>query len=333
MMRSKFFFILFFSLFVGVLHAQTVSEQEFKKRFELRLYEISKKLYLSAIEGRIIAYRTDSLASVVPLEDRRKTGMRLITRFDSNGHEVWDTIPFGTDSLVKDFPIVLQSVVRKDLSRQEKIVCVAPSFRVYFNYNVASIMPLFYINADDFAKVLTPTEIEFLKLYAGFRRLEPNDDLLNANVVNPNRLKYYLEEYVNNGRIYLHGKLSASLIPEFLIEHLRGAKYYSLFEQQLLFLYDGKMKISPNAFGLKHKIEIYTQIPIGNNPVKVIDTMYSQLPYKFDSLSITKEKQFSLVYYQKNLSNNTFSQYTVSSADIKKWLNPSIYRIIQLSLE
>lgn len=316
----------------NLLKAQHVSESDFKNRLREKLHGISKKLYTAALEGKINAYYSDSLKMVWDLDARKRLGAKIIMRTDAAGKEIYETTCVNPDSLLPDFSVVFRSDIQKDGSVADRVISVLPLIPIIFMDGRPMNMELFHISAADFSKVLTPGEMELLNLYSILKRAEPYalDRTSQASVIS---IQYQMEQLGKTGRYAVSGNHFAAVFQDFIIDHLNKNHVFELYKKNQFTLSSDSKPIPYDSFKRRHTMLVRTLIATTGDPDYLIDTAYYSPPQRFDSLVFIRGKQFEMTYLQKNPDEKGYTVYAVAPADLKKWLNPSIYRLIQLVLE
>lgn len=305
--------------------------------FKNELNRISKKVYLAAINGKITAFYSDSLATKMSLEDAKNRGSEMVFNdsSDANNPEIMRIIPFSPDSVNGDLTVVYKITRGPNAEIIYNPFAVAPVFAKKIN-GMQIRIPLFYTEWKAFLSVLTKDEAEFymhfitLKQfeYAGFFVTE-NQTCLNCDVELSNWIYTGTRAYYNQGMSEIAGKWIFAMTEDELFQ-----KYY---RNPVLKLYDFHDKpVSIANFSEKHKTRVYTQIM---RDTSFADTWFLQLPQAFSNVKLMqRNKEVVWVVSCRAVLEKGSSwdkdrigelDYYFKDEDVKNNIHPELYFFMQ----
>lgn len=341
------FFYLVLLLLSSSLQAQVISQSAFEKRAPLVLKRISNQIRHMAETGTLHAYYNDSLLHPISLEDANKMGSSLVvkaihdTHFPNDSSMLIDTAWYdrlSDDSILGDFAITYEIITHDDFSTTRKIRGLAPIFYVQYPYsNVQYCTPLYFVKWEELSGKLSPEDADLLQTYAWWKSFELSYYFTDCKAPAEGQ-KAMMVDPVHQGHLTLGLAHTGALIGEFITRDLRNSSLQWCLTGKLPLTQTDKV-ISMESFLSKHKRKIFAQMANPDNPddpTDLIDTFYYEVPDAFDSIYFAQIENGFHIYFSQSYYSEIdgralgFVTYEISAEDLKKYVQPAEYRMVEL---
>ncbi|MBL7812817.1 MAG: hypothetical protein JNL57_11385 [Bacteroidetes bacterium] len=319
-----------------------VHSANFKDRINQELHRIAVKITNAAREGKISCYKSDSLLNPISKEEALKTGAQLIIKQFQSWRNPDDPTDIYDSAWFELFPAekVLSNLscsyaVGPGLDVSLKLKALAP----IYNYRIGGFgmnIPLLWVSASDLEKILSPAEWQFVQSFSWFRAFEPAVFYSGTKAAESMSVLWY--DVANNHKVTLGDTLAVSQLGQFLAGEFRY-RLFNLFWAGQLKIFENGKAVGQDTFFMRHRVGIQTMISdwkFADNPDKLIDTVYYDLPRSFDSFSIAVTPAVAEIrFYQfrQHEAKKDPVMYTCPLNDARPWFNPAGWGIIEALLK